>query len=67
MIEFGRRDIDQEQNQYPDLDRGEAMPGKGRNHVRQKLSGRIVLDQPEANKMFEQPCDEYDGPVKRQS
>ena len=64
MVEFGRRDIDQKQNQYPDLDRGKAVPGKGRGHVRQKLAHWIVLDQPEPDEVFEQPRNENDGPVK---
>jgi hypothetical protein len=36
MIELGRCLIDYEQNQYPKLDRDEAMPVEGRNHVRQE-------------------------------
>src|SRR5215831_6597139 len=64
MIELGGRDIDQEQHQYPDLDRGKAVPREGRNHVRQKLSNWIVLDQPEPNEVFEQARNEYDGPVE---
>jgi len=64
MVEFGRRDVDQEQNQDPDLDRGKAMPGKGRGHMRQKLSNRIVLDQPEPDKVFKHARNEYDSPVK---
>ena len=64
MVEFGRRDIDQKKNQYPDLDRGKAMPRKGRGHVRQKLAHRMVLDQPEPDEVFEEPRDEYDGPIK---
>jgi len=36
LIERGRCLIDQGQDQYPKLDRNEAMPVEGRNHVRQE-------------------------------
>src|SRR6266446_3686067 len=63
VIELGRRHIDQEQDQYPKLDRGEAMPGEGRHHVRQEVSRWVVLDEPEPHEMLEQASDEHNGPV----
>jgi hypothetical protein len=36
------------------------MPGKGRDHVRQKLSNLIVLDQPEPDEVFEQARNKYE-------
>ena len=65
MVEFGRRHVDQEQNQYPNLNRGEAMPLEGRDHVRQETAQWIVFDEPETNEMFEQAGDEHDGPIEK--
>src|SRR5277367_1584810 len=63
MVEFGCRHINQEQNQYPNLDRGETMPGKDRYHVLQEAAGGVVLDEPETHESLEQASEEHDGPV----
>src|SRR6516165_4077531 len=57
MIELGRRLINQEQNEYPELDRDEAMPVERRNHVRQECPEWMVLNQPEADPVFKQARD----------
>src|SRR5271168_2840140 len=59
MVELGRCHIDQEQNQYPNLDRGEAIPAEGCNHVRQKAAYWIVVDKREFDEMFEQANDKH--------
>src|SRR5712691_2863452 len=63
VVELGCRHIDQEQDQYPKLDRDEAMPGEGRDHVGEEVSHRIVVDQPKPDEVLEQACDEHNGPV----
>jgi hypothetical protein len=63
MVELGRRHIDQEQDQNPNLDRREAMPGEASDHVRQEIAYRIVLDQPEPDQMLDQAGDKDDRPV----
>ena len=46
-VELRRRYIDQKQNQYPNLDRGEVIPTEGRSQVRQELTERMALHEPE--------------------
>src|SRR6516165_8703619 len=59
VIEFGGCLINQEQNEYPELDRDEAMPVERRNHVRQECPKRMVFDKPEADPVFEQARDKH--------
>src|SRR5271165_1908132 len=63
VVELGGRHIDQEQDQYPELDRGKAMPGEDRDHVRQEAAHGVVIDEPEMHESLKQACDEDDGPV----
>ncbi len=65
VVELGSRHIDREHDQCPNLDRSEAIPGKGRDHVRQEGFHRVVLDQAEPDKMLDQPGDEHGDPVHR--
>src|SRR6516164_9962074 len=64
VIELGRRLINQEQNEYPELDRDKAMPVEYRNHVRQECPKWMVLDKPEPDPVFEQARDKHDGPIE---
>ena len=54
VIELGRRLINQEQDEYPELDRDKTMPVEHRNHVRQECPKWMVLDKPEPDPVFEQ-------------
>src|SRR6516162_11727144 len=47
VIELGRCLVDQEQNEYPELDRDEAMPVERRYHVRQECPEWMVFDKQE--------------------
>src|SRR6516165_5092760 len=64
VIELGHRLINQEQNEYPNLDCDEVMPVERRNHVRQECPKWVVFDKPEPNPVFEQARDEHDGPIE---
>src|SRR6516164_3035569 len=64
VIELGRRLINHEHNEYPELDRDEVMPIKRRNHVRQECPKWMVFHQPEPDPVFEQARDKHDGPVE---
>src|SRR6516162_7409757 len=64
MVELGRCLVDQEQNEYPELDRDEAMPVERRNHVRQECPEWMVLDKPEPDPVFEQARDKHDRPIE---
>src|SRR6516164_9003977 len=64
VIELGRRLINHEHNQYPELNGDEAMPIKRCNHVRQECPKWVVFDQPEPDPVFEQACDKHEGPVE---
>ena len=64
VIELGRCLVDQEQNEYPELDRDKAVPVERRNHVGQECPERMVFDKPEADPMFKQARDKNDGPIE---
>ena len=64
VIELGRCLIDQEQNEYPELDRDEAMPVECRSHVRQEGADWMVFDKPEPDPVFEEARDKHDGPIE---
>ena len=64
VIELGRCLIDQKQNEYPELDRDEAIPVECRSHVRQEGAEWMVFDKPEPDPVFEEARDKHDGPVE---
>src|SRR6516162_779148 len=64
MIELGRRLINQEQHEYPELDRDETMPVEYRNQVRQEGPEWMAFDKTEADPVFEQARDKDDGPIE---
>ena len=63
VIELRRRLINQEQDEYPELDRDKTMPVEHRNHVRQECPKWMVLDKPEPDPVFEQRH-KHDGPIR---
>src|SRR6516164_6871503 len=65
VIELVRYLVNQEQNEYPELDRDKVMPVEGRSHVRQECPKRMVFDKPEADPVFKQTRDEHDGPIEK--
>lgn len=63
IIELGGGDVDKKQNQDPDLDRREVVPGERGDQVRQEAPERMVLDEPEPDELFEQAGDEHHRPI----
>src|SRR6516162_10780263 len=61
-IELGCRQVNQKQNEYPNLDRGKAMPTEDRSQVRQEFAQGMAVHE-KLDEGLEQASDEHKDPV----